>query len=442
LITPEEFDALHAELAKDAEPAKEIPQGGWVVTENGSLGHRQPGQDTWISLFYKTVDGAKVRSDYFYPTNQPWKLAKHQGFTLPKFAGLLPELCKRLNVSATSGTDPEIFVQDRWGDILPAWSFLPNKAEAYKLPRWENEKVFRDSGPLSAEVKANSVAYWDGFQAEFSTPGVNCLDILCAEVFHQLKALQAKMPLGCKLSPESTLPVTQLVLDKASEEHVALGCKPSLNAYGHKGICVENCRDLRHRFAGGHIHFGLDEQFKAPEQLIAAVKMIDAVMGVASVSLLPKESPIRRRYYGLAGEYRTPSHGLEYRVLSNYWLRSPKLFMLTFTLARGAMRLGLRDFRKDYQASDAEVTECINNHDVDLACKLIDRNRVIYEALLNAYCNADARGVDYTLAMFKGGVDNYLPSQDIPANWHLDQPTYGYANKELSGRWGLHLASI
>ena len=442
MITPEEFDALHAELAKDAEPAKEIPRGGWVVAENGSLGHRQPGQDGYITLFHKTTDGAKVRSDYFFPRDEPWKLAKHRGFTLPKFAGLLPELCKRMAILATSGTDPEIFVVDRWGDICPAWSFLPAKAEAYKLPRWQPKAKQVSENLLSEHAVANCVAYWDGFQAEFSTPGVDCLDTLCTEVFHQLKALQAKLPLGYKLSPESTLPVTQLVLDKASEEHVALGCKPSLNAYDHRGICVENCRDLRHRFAGGHIHFGLGPEFRTPEKLIAAVKMIDAVMGVASVSLLPKESPIRRRYYGLAGEYRTPSHGLEYRVLSNYWLRSPKLFMLTFTLARGAMRLGLRDFRKDYQASDAEVTECINNHDVDLACKLIDRNRLIYEALLNAYCNADARGVDYTLAMFKGGVGNYLPSLDIPANWHLDQPTYRYADKELSGRWGLHLASI
>ena len=33
----------------------------------------------------------------------------------------------------------------------------------------------------------------------------------------------------------------------------------------------------------------------------------------------------RRKLYGMAGEYRLPAHGIEYRTLSNFWLRSPVL---------------------------------------------------------------------------------------------------------------------
>jgi len=41
----------------------------------------------------------------------------------------------------------------------------------------------------------------------------------------------------------------------------------------------------------------------------------------------------RRRYYGLPGEYRLPKHGLEYRTLSNFWLRAYPLYDLMSGLA-------------------------------------------------------------------------------------------------------------
>jgi hypothetical protein len=45
----------------------------------------------------------------------------------------------------------------------------------------------------------------------------------------------------------------------------------------------------------------------------------------------------RRQIYGRAGEYRLPDHGLEYRTLSNFWLRAYPLFSLVMGLSRLAV---------------------------------------------------------------------------------------------------------
>jgi len=46
------------------------------------------------------------------------------------------------------------------------------------------------------------------------------------------------------------------------------------------------------------------------------------------------DEPVRREYYGLAGEYRLPPHGLEYRSLSCAWIFHPKAAATILDLAR------------------------------------------------------------------------------------------------------------
>ena len=43
-------------------------------------------------------------------------------------------------------------------------------------------------------------------------------------------------------------------------------------------------------------------------------------------------SKVRRELYGLAGRFRTPSYGVEYRSIGNFWLTSPKLVEVVYDI--------------------------------------------------------------------------------------------------------------
>lgn len=65
------------------------------------------------------------------------------------------------------------------------------------------------------------------------------------------------------------------------------------------------------------------------------VPLLDILLGNTSV-LIDRDphAAERRKVYGRAGEYRLPKHGLEYRTLSNFWLRAYPLMHGMMGLAR------------------------------------------------------------------------------------------------------------
>jgi hypothetical protein len=64
-----------------------------------------------------------------------------------------------------------------------------------------------------------------------------------------------------------------------------------------------------------------------------AVKLLDLMVGCPSVIFDRDETnKARRKLYGKCGEFRPTPYGLEWRVLGNYGLRSPKLVELIFDL--------------------------------------------------------------------------------------------------------------
>ena len=76
------------------------------------------------------------------------------------------------------------------------------------------------------------------------------------------------------------------------------------------------------------------------EDPLLAVKILDIVVGNTCVIMDRAPSQVeRRKVYGRAGEYRLPAHGIEYRTLSNFWLRSYQLTHLVFSLARFAINI-------------------------------------------------------------------------------------------------------
>lgn len=292
----------------------------------------------------------------------------------------LPKGDMGLSVRPYAGCDPEIFVmndkEDSGSNLIPAFLFLPNKKEA------SHEYYMH---PQAASYNL----YWDGFQAEFSTiQGYACLMEQMVYIQSALAGLVEKAKAfdrRARLSICNTVKIPKHFLKEAADEHVELGCKPSKNLYGRMGIIPANGRELLYRVAGGHKHFG-DETVRTPNGAKNAVRWLDRILGVWSVGAAAGiDDPIRRRYYGLAGEYRVPKHGLEYRTLSNFWLLHPVAYQATFMVGRLAYCFGTKkagEYGNIYAGTDEEVEKTINNCDVTHAQKLMARNAPLFRYIL------------------------------------------------------------
>jgi len=304
------------------------------------------------------------------------------------------------------GSDPEIFVVDKDGEVIPAWKFLGGKSEKKNLGR--------------ASTGGSRAVYWDGFQAEFETYAATCLSWQVDSVQRGLECVLQNARAydkHARLSLASVLPVPQHELDTAKSEHVEFGCMPSFNAYGIEGKRLPG-REVPIRFAGGHIHFGgpLNDV-----TLKRTVKALDAILGVACVSLFEnQDNPIRREFYGQPGEYRTPPHGMEYRTLSNAWLAHPLVMNMVFDLARRAYAYGYHNCT-GWVATEKEVIDCITTHDVPKAREILKRNEAVLGSLIRTIGAGNYNGTEDTaVKAWMGPMDAFIKDPgDIEANWLL-----------------------
>lgn len=310
------------------------------------------------------------------------------------------------------GADPEMFIFSG-AKLVPAFEFLPAKCGA-------------------------SLVYWDGFQAEwkYGHYGVYCLNNLVYYTRQQMMELERKA-IGfdpkAKLTLRNVVRIPQAVLREAHPRHVELGCKPSYNAYGMKGKAVYDPRSLRYRFAGGHMHFGTWSGAKPNYEGI--VKTLDTILGVFSVGLARHlDNPIRREYYGLAGEYRKPlydfnpagglqgpHYGVEYRALSNFWLASPAVMQLVWDLGRMCVRLSSSKHLQLWAQDQQETIETINSNDTKQAERIINRNEPMLRWLLKQ-SYGEAESIDKAVKLFYSGVEGVVKDpNDLNKNWHFDK---------------------
>jgi hypothetical protein len=334
-----------------------------------------------------------------------------------------------ISVGPTFGADPEIFVVDDSG-VIPAFKFLPSKTKAQHPPvdQHDNEYVAQGMGRK---------VYWDGFQAEFEVyPGI-CLGYLNDSVRNGLymlyKAAKAHNP-KAKLSLQSVVNVPMEEVTGGKPEHVQFGCAPSHNVYGIKGEPL-NGHETSLRFAGGHIHMGLG--VKERPKHVQIVKALDAILGVACVSgFAAFDNPLRRRYYGLAGEYRTPSHGIEYRTLSNAWLCHPVVYNLVFETARQVLKMAVNDHLPKWKADEKETIECIQNCDVKMAHAILARNKALFCGIMRF--GATSKSAEVVYDVFCKGIESAIADpHDIAKNWRITgeyswQPHSQYPEREVN----------
>lgn len=310
------------------------------------------------------------------------------------------------------GSDPEIFAVNEDGSLIPSFEFLPEKGAPAKGNR------------------IGSSAYWDGFQGEFSTVADTCLafhmDSVQSGLATMTKLLRSKFP-NASLTMKNTFTIPQEVLDTTDPKFVEFGCKPSLNAYGARFI-IPDGRTVNSRSAGGHMHF----TFAAKTRIKETVKALDNVLGIISVSLFQYwDSPIRRAFYGRAGEYRVTPYGFEYRVLSNAWMAAPALSHFVFEIARRVLAAGMPQVRKliMFDVEESETQRIINECDVEAAKKVLQANDEKLTILLSSL------PINLLVNQWKNiifnGAHKHLKNPDVPSSyWQL----------HTDGAWSTHSA--
>jgi len=330
------------------------------------------------------------------PLMEVWNQTK-----MARFAGWIPPT----STSMQLGTDPEVFVENE-GKLLPAFEFLPPK-----------EKHLKATGMYSGNV------YCDGFQGEFTVQPSSCLawvvDGIHATLKSLLKEARSKHP-AAKLSVKTVVEIDHNLLIDGKKEHVELGCMPSKNVYGSKGQIPESGRTLPIRMTGGHMHFSPNYN---EEQITNAIRLLDRILGVPSVSLFANyDHPARRQFYGLAGEYRTPKWGLEYRTMSNAWLVHPAIMHLVFDLGRLAVQLSInKEFSALFDASDEDVQEIINTCDVAKSRKYLTKYKDSWLVAMNKAKHTETAATS-AYKTFMEGADSIMSHPgDMEKNWSLDE---------------------
>lgn len=205
------------------------------------------------------------------------------------------------------GADPELFVLDNDFNVVNSFKYIKNnKNKPLKISKYK--------------------FFFDNIALEVNFPPVNN-----AEAFsNSIKAciIEAKKIVqNSKLSLQAHafVPMRELVQNNAKE----IGCEPDLDAYkfSYNKIPAKYYESTNERCIGGHIHLGGfdDNLVTDPFFKPIFVYMLDLFLAIPSVLIEnSSESYKRRKVYGKAGTYKSKSYGLEYRVLSPFWLCNEK----------------------------------------------------------------------------------------------------------------------
>ena len=333
-------------------------------------------------------------------------------------------------INGTTGCDPEIFaVRGKTGRLIPAWKYLPTQKEA----QVSNKGAYARS----------AWAYRDGFAAEYYTQPAGChaylVDYIREGLQRVLIAAQ-KFDDTARLTIKNTYTISTLTMNAAKDEDVALGCMPSMNAYKDDPLLPTDGKKFKLRFAGGHVHLGIGAL--GADRAIRTVKGCDLIAGVTSVALFASlDTPVRRRFYGRAGEFRLPRHGLEYRVLSNAWLMAPAVTHLVLNLVRIGAKVGANDYTKYFDLPEEKVREIINFCDVDSARKWCDSHLDVLNNLLTldgAYSSKTA-----LRKITQGGVEElYKDVDNISEHWMLNTTKWIAHSEGTNCQWSKMCNSV
>lgn len=257
----------------------------------------------------------------------------------------------------TIGADPELFlINSETGAVVSSIGIIPGeKGNAYR----------------SADMPEGYGLEIDNILAEFNIPPTRTKEEFIEAISYMknyikkfIKAKNKKLDILCKAS---------MMVDEdqlQSPEAKLFGCSVDYNAYTEEPNPKPQGERTNLRSAGFHIHIGYDNNNVDTSLLL--IKYLDMYLGVPSVV---KDGDTKRRsLYGKAGCFRLTPYGLEYRVLSSYFLTNK----LTLSWVWNGVAKAIEAYNEGYPLADPElVQKAINESDKALAEKLIKTYKLV-----------------------------------------------------------------
>jgi len=284
------------------------------------------------------------------------------------------------------GADPEFFIVDSYKKIINAAKVVKNT----------------NSKPLS---KADLKIYHDNVLVEFS------FDPVFSEIDFVNKIGFGINSISDFINPYkiSTQAFAELDEDELTQENArVVGCNPDLCAYtlAQNELPKNFFTKTNFRTSGGHIHIGGvgNDLVLHPFMKPIFVYMLDLFLGIPSVLMDNGTDTMKRRtMFGKAGCHRDKPYGIEYRVLSPFWLRNPATVSLVYRLTHFVFQSVNDGLHKKFWHFEQEKLKT-NNPQNAYECYGYDANEV-----RNAIDECDA---NKAMKIFNF-ICNFMPNQLI-----------------------------
>lgn len=264
-----------------------------------------------------------------------------------------------LTSNLTVGADPEGFVKEG-NKTISAYNLIPGDKK----------------NPYPVEGGALQV---DGMAVEFNIDPSRNYEEFNNNIDKVLlmldKELNKKGNYSVSFQPVARF--SKRYMSSQPKEAILLGCDPDFNAWTLKTNPPPDEASLI-RTAAGHIHIGFthnSDPFSGQHIGLcsALAKQLDFFLGAYSIlEDNDKDSPIRRDMYGKAGAFRPKTYGLEYRVLSNFWVKDKKKRKDIFNLTTSALKAFEKNFFL-FQSEGEDIQNILNNSDKRKAKELFDK---------------------------------------------------------------------
>lgn len=184
-----------------------------------------------------------------------------------------------------------------------------------------------------------------------------------------LETLVSGMGYTLAIQPSALLDDDQLDNDIAK----LAGCEPDFDVWKEGINQPADLSSTNLRSAGGHISIGWDNPTQ--EQQLDMVKAMDATVGLESVLL--DDDTRRKELYGKAGCFRFRDYGIEYRSLSNFWIKSDESLQWSWDKTMEAIDLLNTGKIEQVKELGEYIVEAINTNNKDLAQELLNKIKVI-----------------------------------------------------------------
>lgn len=195
------------------------------------------------------------------------------------------------------GSDPEAFIVNQKDSIVSAIELVPgDKYDPY-------------------DIDKGCAVQHDNILVEWCIPPTKNSVSFYESMVHAIEWTKDILPGGfdIKFITSAYVDQDQLLHPLALE----FGCEPDYNAWTNGGENIKPDVNTNLRTAGGHIHIGYNNSSEKVNMML--VKALDLFLSVPALFI--DNDVDRRKLYGKAGAFRHKSYGVEYRSLSNFWLK-------------------------------------------------------------------------------------------------------------------------